>query len=286
MSTSLIDECHRRAQEARRSAEMTSMPSQKTHFFELEQRWLRAAVSVTPRKMQETIASVTPRNVQETAASVPPREMQETVARVQPTKVQDTRVTRAEPIARVVKGRPTKFTPDRLEQIRELVALGKGRHEIAALLGVTVGSLQVTCSKLGISLRRPRLNPKAELPKREVPDIGIPISVPTTVHSVRFAFADVDEVLRKQEDVEVLRSDAVVEREAGSANLLLTMEYRGRKRTIPLPLSNDTISMLAFEAQVREMSLGQFLATILAAATAGGLPRLLDGDATSNPRSR
>jgi hypothetical protein len=144
---------------------------------------------------------------------------------------------------------------------------------------VTVGSLQVTCSKLGISLRRPRLNPKAELPKREVPDIGIPISDPTTVHSVRFAFADVDEVLRKQEDVEVLRSDAVVEREAGSANLLLTMEYRGRKRAIPLPLSNDTISMLAFEAQVREMSLGQFLGTILAAATAGGLPRLLDGDA-------
>ena len=31
---------------------------------------------------------------------------------------------------------------------------GKSREEIAELIGVTVGSLQVTCSRLGISLRR------------------------------------------------------------------------------------------------------------------------------------
>jgi hypothetical protein len=48
--------------------------------------------------------------------------------------------------------RPTKFTPERVEQIRDLVASGKSRDAIAALLGLTVGSLQVTCSKLGISL--------------------------------------------------------------------------------------------------------------------------------------
>jgi hypothetical protein len=38
MSTSLVDECCRRAGEARRSAEMASMPSQKTHFLGLEKR--------------------------------------------------------------------------------------------------------------------------------------------------------------------------------------------------------------------------------------------------------
>jgi hypothetical protein len=53
--------------------------------------------------------------------------------------------------------RPTKFTPERLEQIKDLVARGVDREEIARLLGVTVGSLQVTCSRLGISLRRPRV---------------------------------------------------------------------------------------------------------------------------------
>ena len=31
------------------------------------------------------------------------------------------------------------------------------REEIAEIIGVTVGSLQVTCSRLGLSLRRPRL---------------------------------------------------------------------------------------------------------------------------------
>src|SRR5262249_21031673 len=51
-------------------------------------------------------------------------------------------------------GRPIKFTPERLEQIRNLVERGKSREEIAELIGVTVGALQVTCSRLGISLRR------------------------------------------------------------------------------------------------------------------------------------
>ena len=56
MSTSLVDECYRRAQEAKRAAEMASKPSQKTHFLDLEQRWLRAAESVAQKSVQETKA--------------------------------------------------------------------------------------------------------------------------------------------------------------------------------------------------------------------------------------
>ena len=56
-----------------------------------------------------------------------------------------------------------KFTPDRIKQIKKLVERGKRREEIAELIGVTVGSLQVTCSRLGISLRRPRLKPMPTL---------------------------------------------------------------------------------------------------------------------------
>ena len=55
------------------------------------------------------------------------------------------------------RGRQVKFTPERIEQIKNLVERGKRREEIAELIGVTVGSLQVTCSRLGISLRPPRL---------------------------------------------------------------------------------------------------------------------------------
>jgi hypothetical protein len=56
----------------------------------------------------------------------------------------------ASPAAR---GRRAKFTPQVIENIKELVAQGISRNEIANRLGVTVGSLQVTCSRLGISLR-------------------------------------------------------------------------------------------------------------------------------------
>ena len=52
-------------------------------------------------------------------------------------------------------GRRLKFTPERIEQIRNLVERGK-TAEIAEIIDVTVGSLQVTCSRLGVSLRRPR----------------------------------------------------------------------------------------------------------------------------------
>src|SRR5262245_49668186 len=54
-------------------------------------------------------------------------------------------------------GRASKFTPETIQKIKEMVAQGLSRAEIAQRLDVTVGSLQVTCSKLGVSLRRPRM---------------------------------------------------------------------------------------------------------------------------------
>src|SRR5262245_52894397 len=57
--------------------------------------------------------------------------------------------------APLVKGRqPKKFTADNIARIKDWVAQGVGRDEIANRLEVTVGSLQVTCSRLGISLRK------------------------------------------------------------------------------------------------------------------------------------
>src|ERR1700681_2195863 len=53
------------------------------------------------------------------------------------------------------RGRQTKFTPERLQQITNLVERGKSREEIAEIIGVTPATLQVTCSRLKISLRRP-----------------------------------------------------------------------------------------------------------------------------------
>jgi len=58
----------------------------------------------------------------------------------------------------LISRKTTKFTPERIQQIKSLVERGKSREDIAELVGVTVGSLAVTCSKLGISLRRRMVN--------------------------------------------------------------------------------------------------------------------------------
>jgi hypothetical protein len=47
-----------------------------------------------------------------------------------------------------------QFTPEVIEEIKYLVAQGISRDEIASRLGVSVGYLQVTSFRLGISLRR------------------------------------------------------------------------------------------------------------------------------------
>ena len=84
------------------------------------------------------------------------------------------------------RGRRIKFTPERFQQIRNLVERGKSREEIAELIEVTVGSLQVTCSKIGISLRRPRLdNGIRFLPRgKPVPSNGRSTSDPSCDVSV------------------------------------------------------------------------------------------------------
>jgi hypothetical protein len=55
------------------------------------------------------------------------------------------------------RGRRRKFTTDNIQKIKDWVAEGISREEIAKLIDVTVGSLQVTCSRLGISLRIPKI---------------------------------------------------------------------------------------------------------------------------------
>jgi hypothetical protein len=248
MSASLVDECYRRAREARRSAEIASMATQKTHFLELEQRWLLAATSVAPETARETKAIAEPK------------------------------------IANVLRGRPTKFTPERIEQIRGLVALGKSREEIAGLLGVTVGSLQVTCSKLGISLRPRRLDPtfnaQLNLPNHGVPRYGDS----TKVNSMRFTFEQVDEVLQRTQEEEpgAPRPDEIERPQVDGADLALKMHYRNREQILPLHLSNELISALALEAQIREMSLGQLVGAIIEGAMTEGVSRMFDGGPSGN----
>jgi hypothetical protein len=62
--------------------------------------------------------------------------------------------------------RTTKFTPANIQKIKDWVAQGIRREDIAKSLDVTVGSLQVTCSRLGVSLRRRDNDPRVRVESR------------------------------------------------------------------------------------------------------------------------
>jgi hypothetical protein len=53
--------------------------------------------------------------------------------------------------------------------------------------------------------------------------------------------------------------------EMGLANFALRMKYRGHERTSELPLTQDMIRQLAFEAQFRNMSIGELVGELVIA---------------------
>jgi hypothetical protein len=148
-----------------------------------------------------------------------------------------------------VRGGRVKFTPQVIEQIKESVAAGISRDEIANRVGVTVGSLQVTCSRLGISLRR------ITLPNglgRHMPDIrGRTIPTPCSVGIAH---------VREQKEV-----SQPATRAAPSANFAITMRHRGKEQTTDVPLPSPAIEVLALETMLRDLTIARLIGQILVA---------------------
>ena len=172
------------------------------------------------------------------------------------------------------RGRQIKFTPERIQQIRNLVERGKSREEIAELIGVTLGSLQVTCSRLGVSLRRPTFNTGAGLlwrgapgPKgtgNHHPDDG---SNSVILHLTK----ELPEQNSQSAPVEQAQTPtphqerAKKMNEVGSASFAIRMRYKGEERTTELPLTHDMITQLAFEAGLRNMRIGELIGELMVA---------------------
>jgi hypothetical protein len=131
--------------------------------------------------------------------------------------------------------RPTKFTPERIEQIKDLVARGVDHQEIARLLGVTMGSLQVTCSRLGISLRRPRvLNGSRLLPLRAKTRVPARANTATATFSV-------------------------------------CLHHNGKEQAVEVPLTPKMVGQLALEAASRNQRISELAKDLLLAVTEKGL---------------
>jgi hypothetical protein len=172
------------------------------------------------------------------------------------------------------RGRQIKFTPERIQQIKNLVERGKSREEIAELIGVTVGSLQVTCSRLGISLRRPTFNNGIVSLERNDPRLD-QTPTPRSGHGSDSALLHlIEERLERNsqpepmDEAEHLAPSHQVEKranEAGAASFAIRMQYRGEERTTELPLTQAMIGQLAFEAAFRNVSMGELIGEIIVA---------------------
>ena len=171
------------------------------------------------------------------------------------------------------RGRPTKFTLERLQQIRNLVERGESREQIAELLDVTVGSLQVTCSRLGISLRRPRVDNGVRL-LRQLNSISrkktITMHNPTD-HNGSALSQPIEE--QSQENsrsgptesspAAKPRQDRLQPFEADSPSVAIRFQYKGTERTTELPLNLDMIGRLALEAEFRNMSIAELIGELI-----------------------
>ena len=63
--------------------------------------------------------------------------------------------------------RPKKVTPAALHAIPAFLDRGLSSNEIATAIGITVGTLRVKCSQMGISLRRPKGKSERALKHRD-----------------------------------------------------------------------------------------------------------------------
>lgn len=167
------------------------------------------------------------------------------------------------------RGRQIKFTPERIQQIKNLVERGKRREEIAELIGTTVGSLQVTCSRLGISLRRPNFNNGIVSLRRNDPRLK-PVPAPGSDHGGDSALLHLERNSQPgaMEQVQAPAPRQEVEQkvnEPGAATFAIRMQYRGEERTTELPLTQDMIGQLAFEAAFRKVSIGALIGELIVA---------------------
>jgi hypothetical protein len=171
----------------------------------------------------------------------------------------------------LTRGRQIKFTPEKVQQISNLVERGTSREEIAELLGVTVGSLQVTCSRLGISLRRPKLNNGIRLlrPSRAVSTFGMTMDDPSRDASVPLQPTQQNsqsgpaghvQATTPQHHERTKRTN-----EADSANFAIRMHYKGEERTTELPLTQDMVRQLALEASFRDLRIGELVGELIIA---------------------
>lgn len=134
--------------------------------------------------------------------------------------------------------RPTKFAPANIQKIKDLVAEGVSREHIARLLDVSLGSLQVTCSRLGISLRRRDVANERRISVNSRPFIS---------DGPRY-------------------SGHMSDQSGLQAKFQVVLERNGKERTTDLVIGPSELQRLALEASVQNLGITELMGQVLAKA--------------------
>jgi hypothetical protein len=171
-------------------------------------------------------------------------------------------------------GRPSKFTPANIRQIINLVERGKSREEIADIIGVTPGTLAVTCSRLNISLRRPRFDLGTGLlrqrPRSRAPN-GVNLAQLDGIKKSGVP-EKMEEQLQRASNHRPIKDVAAVAPHTAifdrtsiqtSLKLGVRMQYKDNDQTIELPLNLEMVGRLFLEAEFRNIRIGELLARLI-----------------------
>jgi hypothetical protein len=162
--------------------------------------------------------------------------------------------------------RQTRFTPENIRQISNLVERGSSPAQIAEIIGVTLGTLKTTCSKLHISLRRPFYDNGTGLlrDRRTRGNDGGP-----SVHLVNArTHADAPneqpvtalEKQRMEQGPTAVPQDKATPNHKPCATFAIAIEYKGNELIAESRLTQEIIGQLAIEAEFREMNLAELIA--------------------------
>jgi hypothetical protein len=158
--------------------------------------------------------------------------------------------------------RRTKFTPENIRQITNLVERGTSPDQIAEIIGVTLGTLRATCSKLHISLRRPSYDTGTGLIRHRRPRAAIGGS-PYNVDAPKpLPIGGLERHPMEQEPIVAHRDKTST---APLATFAIVMQYKGQKHAADLHLGADMIGRLAIEAEFRGMKFVELLARAIEA---------------------
>jgi len=191
--------------------------------------------------------------------------------------------------------RQSKFTPERIQQIINLVERGKSRDEIADLVGVTTATLQVTCSRLGISLRRRLVDVGTGKVKRRPSRSGVEVRnvrphelgvvAKSSENGKEFGPTAKAQSTENENSVTPRRHGVKKSDDPGGV-LAICMNYKGQQRTIELPLSAEMLKKVAFEAEFRDMRITELLVRTISQVAERGLFGLVLDDQSSSSHGK